>query len=138
MQQSDLIEGGASFFAAAAGVRFCRDIHSKMGWLDKDNEKKRIEGLPSWILTPKEEKEVLEEYQREVWRQCDKYVQEFKKCEAMAGFGVLFKCREQSKAMKACVVDRHQHEYVDEVRDAYIQKKLAKRQAELQAQEGSK
>lgn len=109
-----------------------------MGWLDKDDEKKRIDGLPSWILTPKEEKEVLEEYQREVWRQCDKYVQEFKKCEAMAGFGVLFKCREQSKAMKACVVDRHQHEYVDEVRDAYIQKKLAKRQAELQAQEGSK
>lgn len=97
-----------------------------MGWLDKENEKKRIDGLPIWILTPKEEKEVLEEYQKEVWRKCDDYVQAFKKCEAMTGFGVLFKCRQESKAMKACVENQHQYEYVDEIRDAYIQKKIEK------------
>jgi COX assembly protein 1 len=99
-----------------------------MGWLDDENEKKRINGLPSWMLTPSEEKKVLEEYQKEVWRKCDKYVQEFKKCEANAGFGgfaVLFECKEQGNAMRACVDHHHQHQYVDEVRDAFIQKKLA-------------
>lgn len=97
-------------------------------------EKVRTEGIPNWMLTPKEEKQVLEEYQLEVWRQCDKYVQEFKKCEALAGFGVFIKCRKESKAMKDCVDYRHQHEFVDEVRDKFIREKM-QRQKEMLEQE---
>ncbi|KAG0682660.1 hypothetical protein C6P40_001100 [Pichia californica] len=97
-----------------------------MGWLDPDYKKERIEGLPGWILTPREEKEVLEEYQKQVWKNCDEYVQAFKKCEYFAGLGVLFKCREEANAMKACVDNQHKHEYVDKIRDEFIQRKLAK------------
>ena len=100
--------------------------NTNMGfWNGIDEPKERTSGLPNWVLTPAEEKKVLEEYQKEVWKRCDPYVYEFRKCEHYAGLGVFFKCRAQAKAMKDCVNHHHQHEYVDEVRDAFIQKKLA-------------
>lgn len=100
--------------------------------MDTDPKKHQIKGLPNWVLTPKEEKEVLEEYQKEVWRKCDKYVQAFKLCEAATGFSVLFKCKEEGNAMRECVQHHHQHEYVDEVRDKFIKKKLERIKKEEQ------
>ncbi|GMM31186.1 Cmc1 protein [Martiniozyma asiatica (nom. inval.)] len=84
----------------------------------------RINGLPAWMLTPKEEKEVLEQYQVEVWKRCDQYAKAFKQCEEMHGMTVFFKCKEESRILKQCIDDQHRHEFVDEVRDAYIQKKI--------------
>lgn len=107
-----------------------------MGLFDKEFERKRIETLPNWILTPAEEKQVLEEYQKEVWRNCDRYVQEFQKCEAVSGFAVLFKCKAEGNAMRACVDHYHQHEYVDQVRDAFIKNKLDKFAQEKAAKQG--
>lgn len=95
-----------------------------MGLFDGNVTKERIQGLPSWILTPLEEKEVLEEYQKEVWRKCDDQVKAFRKCESLAGFGVFYKCSEEAKAMRKCVHDQHDQEYVDEIRDAFIKKKM--------------
>ncbi|ONH76750.1 COX assembly mitochondrial protein [Pichia kudriavzevii] len=106
-----------------------------MGWYDGNSRKTRISGLPSWVLTPAEEKQVLEEYQKEVWRKCDEYVKEFQKCEASAGFGVWFKCKEEGKAMKACVEHHHQYEYVDEIRDAFIKKKMKRAQEVAQSED---
>lgn len=105
---------------------------TKMGIfsMDKDPKKEQIEGLPAWVMTPKEEKAVLEEYQKEVWRKCDEYVQAFKRCEAANGFSVLFRCKEEGNAMRECVQHHHQHEYVDEVRDTFLRKKIAAREAE--------
>lgn len=88
-------------------------------------DRKRIEGLPVWMLTPKEEKEVFEEYIQEVYKECDDYVKAFSACEQMTGFGVFFKCRKESKAMKSCVQSHYSQEFVDEVRDKYIEKKIA-------------
>lgn len=101
--------------------------------MSEKEQKKRIEGLPSWMLTPAEERTVLEEYQKEVWRRCDEYVQAFRKCEAGAGyggFGVLFECKKEGDAMRQCVDRHHQHQYVDEVRDAYIKKKRGRESGE--------
>ncbi|GMM45182.1 Cmc1 protein [Pichia kluyveri] len=94
-----------------------------MGWLDDSNPKERINGLPSWVLTPAEEKKVIERFQIAVWEACDPYVREFKKCEANTGFGVLFKCKKQGDAMRECVQRHKDHKYVDEVRDAFIREK---------------
>lgn len=88
-------------------------------------DRKRIEGLPVWMLTPKEEKEVFEEYIQEIYKQCDEYVKAFSACEQAAGFGVFFKCKNESKAMKSCVQSHYNQEYVDDVRDKYIEKKIA-------------
>lgn len=37
-------------------------------------DRKRIEGLPVWMLTPKEEKEVFENWRKNTWKYCDEYV----------------------------------------------------------------
>lgn len=75
------------------------------------------------MLTPKEEREVLEQYEVEVWKKCDAYSVAFKECERRVGFGVWFKCRAESKALKDCVYNQHTHERVDEIRDEFIRRK---------------
>ncbi|GMG24722.1 unnamed protein product [Ambrosiozyma monospora] len=87
-------------------------------------DRKRIEGLPVWMLTPKEEKEVFENWRIQAWKHCDSVVKEFSKCEQMAGYGVWFKCRKEGKAMRECIRERQQEKYVDEERDKLIKLKM--------------
>lgn len=87
--------------------------------------------LPLWMLTPREEKEVLEQYEVEIWKRCDAQSLAFKRCEHQAGVGVWFKCRAESQALKDCIYQQHTHERVDEIRDEFIRRKK-----ELLKQEG--
>lgn len=89
----------------------------------KVNTREHIKGLPVWMLTPKEEKEVLDQYEVEIWRKCDAFSLAFKKCESQAGVGVWFKCRSESTALKDCIYGQHTHERVDEIRDEFIKRK---------------
>ncbi|ODV86546.1 hypothetical protein CANARDRAFT_183508, partial [[Candida] arabinofermentans NRRL YB-2248] len=93
-------------------------------------DRKRIEGLPVWLLTPKEEKEVFENWRINAWKLCDEHVGAFSRCEQLAGYGVWFKCRKQSKAMRDCITNRQQQKYVDEERDKFIQKKIEYQKAQ--------
>ncbi|GME69587.1 unnamed protein product [[Candida] boidinii] len=98
-------------------------------------DRKRIEGLPVWMLTPKEEKEVFENWRKNTWKYCDEYVGAFSKCEQAAGYTVWFKCRKESKAMRECIRERQNSKFVDEERDKYIEDKIKFLKAKEQADE---
>ncbi|OBA14335.1 uncharacterized protein OGAPODRAFT_9870 [Ogataea polymorpha] len=99
-------------------------------------DRKRVEGLPPWMLTPKEENEVFLNWRDNAWKACDQFVQDFVKCEHMAGYGVWFKCRKQSAKMKECIKSRQKQEYVDEERDKFIKKKMELLKQQREGQRG--
>lgn len=102
-----------------------KDPAEKVKNFGSDND--RDNGLPVWLLTPKEEKDVYNNWREHTWQHCDEYVREFSKCEQQAGLGVWFKCRKQSKAMRQCIERRKDKKYVDAERDAYIDAKMKRR-----------
>ncbi|ANZ76722.1 BA75_04037T0 [Komagataella pastoris] len=87
-------------------------------------DRKRIDGLPPWVLTPKEEKEVFENWKTTTYKACDELVKKFADCAASSGYSAWFKCRKQSKVMRDCIASRQATKYVDDERDKYIQEKI--------------
>ncbi len=81
---------------------------------------------PVWLLTPKEEKQVFNNWRDSAWKYCDEYVKKFADCEKLNGLGVWFKCKKEAKEMKDCITSRRQKKYVDEERDKFIEEKMRK------------
>ncbi|KAF6008113.1 hypothetical protein HII13_004297 [Brettanomyces bruxellensis] len=81
---------------------------------------------PVWLLSPKEEKQVFNNWRDSAWKYCNEYVKKFAECEQTAGLGVWFKCKKEGKEMRNCIDGRRQKKYVDEERDKFIEEKMKK------------
>lgn len=101
-----------------------------MGSNEEPTESTEATELPVWVLNPREEKEVFLNWRENAWKHCSEEVHAFELCEHSAGFGVWFKCRHESRAMRDCIDKRRTKECVDEERDKFIQAKIAKQKKE--------
>ncbi|KAL6452509.1 CMC1 COX assembly mitochondrial protein [Candida maltosa Xu316] len=85
--------------------------------------------LPSWIITPKEEKAVFERWRKKAFARCDDLIKKYVECsnsyknplEAMK------QCKEANEASLACVAKYQTKEYLDLEKDEFIQEKMEKK-----------
>ncbi|CAX43438.1 conserved hypothetical protein [Candida dubliniensis CD36] len=85
--------------------------------------------LPSWIITPKEEKAVFERWRKKAFAKCDDLIKKYIECSnnysnPMDGMKNCSKINEESLA---CVAKYQTKEYLDIEKDLFIKEKLEKK-----------
>lgn len=85
--------------------------------------------LPSWIITPKEEKAIFERWRKKAFSKCDDLIKNYIECsnsyrnplEAMK------MCKAANEASMGCVAKYQKIEYLDIEKDEFIKEKMEKK-----------
>ena len=86
--------------------------------------------VPSWILTPKEEKLIFERWRKKAFQKCDDLMKAYIDCSNSYGpFEAIKQCKQATKLLNECVGEYQKIEYLDIERDILIQEKQEKRKA---------
>ncbi|EDK42754.1 conserved hypothetical protein [Lodderomyces elongisporus NRRL YB-4239] len=85
--------------------------------------------LPSWLITPKEEKAIFERWRKKAFKQCDEYIRRYVECSNLYRNPVeaMQKCKKVNEASLDCVKQYQKKEYLEIERDLFIKEKQEKK-----------
>lgn len=85
--------------------------------------------LPSWIITPKEEKAVFERWRKRAFARCDELINKYIECSNSYSNPVdaVKKCQKINEESLVCVAQYQTKEYLDIEKDLFIKEKLEKK-----------
>lgn len=89
--------------------------------------------LPLWVLTPREEKEVMAEWKKNAYAQCDLHVRAFSACAEREGAKVGVNCKNLFNDMSNCILLYNNAAEFDLARTRYIDAKIRRLEAEVAA-----
>ncbi|ODQ77896.1 hypothetical protein BABINDRAFT_95065 [Babjeviella inositovora NRRL Y-12698] len=97
----------------------------------------RNKSLPIWVLTPKEEKVVRENWKKNSWKKCDELARIFNLCAKANTFNVTTACTVPKEMLYECVYKYNTPEYMDIERDLFIREKLRKMEEEVNSRKAA-
>lgn len=85
--------------------------------------------LPSWIITPKEEKAVFERWRKKAFAKCDDLIRKYIECSNSYSNPIeaMKMCKEANEKSIGCVAQYQKIEYLDIEKDEYIKEKMEKK-----------
>ncbi|RCK66728.1 hypothetical protein Cantr_03396 [Candida viswanathii] len=85
--------------------------------------------LPSWIITPKEEKAIYERWRKKAFAHCDELIKKYIACTNSYGnpLEAMKHCKGAHEASMGCVEQFAGKEFMDKERDEFIQEKIEKK-----------
>ncbi|CAK9435459.1 uncharacterized protein LODBEIA_P01860 [Lodderomyces beijingensis] len=85
--------------------------------------------LPSWLITPKEEKAIFERWRKKAFANCDELIKRYIECSNSYKNPVeaVQKCKQTNSDSLKCVEQYQTREYLEAERDLYIKEKQQKK-----------
>ncbi|KAI5951450.1 hypothetical protein KGF54_004524 [Candida jiufengensis] len=85
--------------------------------------------LPSWIITPKEEKAIFERWRKKTFAKCDDLIKKYIECSNAFKNPIeaIEKCSAINQKSLKCVEQYQTQECLDQERDIYIKEKIMKK-----------
>lgn len=84
--------------------------------------------LPSWMLTPKEEKVIFERWRKKAFSRCDELIKKYIECtNSYSALEAMTKCQAVNNEAQGCVANYQKIEYLDIERDILIKEKAERR-----------